>query len=245
MSRFGRAIRWVGRGVASVARQIVSGVKDGVNRLVGLPGFIASWAGLLWPMKMRLRVVILRDENNELVADPDDVMPSIEEARQIFEREANVHIQSADNAFILPLPSPAPPEALTVRCGRGAMRDELGKPGRYFKRCTARNASSFFTGYAAPITVFIVKEMEGTKTGCALGPWVRYATVSVDGLDSAIDPCEEDDDDRGPIIIDESPTPRPDQKDEVVPVDPPDDDREPLSHQCDRWWPRGTLGSRG
>lgn len=211
-SRIKNAVRKVGRAVSSGARQAVSLGKEGVNRFVGLPGYAVSRAGFLWPMKMRLRVVILRDENNQLVADPSDVVPSIQEAQEIFRKEANVRIQPFDNEFILPLPSSAPPEALDVRCGVGAFLDELGKAGGYFKRYTARSASSFFTGYATPLTVFIVRDMKGKK-GCALGPSVRYAVVSVDGLESTRDSCgsasedpitpppvEEDEDDP-PIVI--------------------------------------------
>lgn len=211
-SRIKKAAKTVGRGVSSVVRQGVSLVKEAGNRIVGIPVFVLSWAGLQWRMKLRLRVVILRDANNDLVADPKDVMPSITEAQDIFKREANVRIQPFDNEFILPAPTAAPAEALSLRCGFGLVRDELGKAGQYFKRFTARSASSFFFGYATPLTVFIVSDIKG-KGGCAIGPSVRYAVVSVDGLESDADPCgtasedpapgppEEDDDDRPPIVI--------------------------------------------
>jgi hypothetical protein len=214
-SRVRRAARSVGRAVSSVARQGVNLVKEGANRFIGLPGYTVSRLGFLWPMKMRLRVVILRDENNQLVADPSEVMPSIEEAQEIFKEEANVRFQPFDNDFIFPVPSPAPPEALDVSCGFGAFRDEIGKAGRYYKRYTARSASSFFTGYASPLTIFIVRDMQGGKA-CALGPSVSYAVVSVDGLESRADSCgpvsadpadpdpgppDEEEDDRPPIIV--------------------------------------------
>ncbi|WP_331233234.1 hypothetical protein [Natronorarus salvus] len=202
----------MGRAVSSVVRQGVNLVKEGVNRFIGIPGAVLGLIGIRWPMKMRLRVVILRDENGELVAEPEDVMPSIEEAREIFRREANVRMQPADNEFILPVPSPAPSEALYTRCSFGAFRDEITKAGRYFKRYTARSASSFFVGYATPLTIFIVKEIEGPKA-CALGPSVSYAIVSVDGLESRRDSCgtaseepapgppDEEDDDDPPIVV--------------------------------------------
>ena len=211
-SRIKKAAKAVGRAVSSVARQGVSFVKEAVNRIIGIPGFILSWAGLQWPMKTRLRVVILRDGNNDLVADPSDVMPSIEEAQEIFKQEANVRIQPFDNEFIFPAPSAAPPEALSVRCGFGLFLDELGKAGRYFKRYTARSASSFFFGYATPLTIFIVDDIKG-KSGCAIGPSVRYAVVSDEGLESTANPCgsasedpvpgppDEDEDDDPPIVI--------------------------------------------
>lgn len=211
-SRIKKAAKAVGRGVSSIARQGVSLIKEAGNRIIGIPVFVLSWAGLRWPMKMRLRVVILRDGNNDLVADPSDVMPSIAEAQEIFNREANVRIQPFDNEFIFPAPSSAPPEALSVRCGFGLLRDELGKAGRYFKRYTARSASSFFFGYATPLTIFIVDDIKG-KSGCAIGPSVRYAVVSDEGLESTANPCgtasenptpgppDEDDDDDSPIVI--------------------------------------------
>lgn len=211
-SRIKKAAKVVGRAVSSVARQGASLVKEAVNRVIGIPVFLLSWVGIQWPMKMRLRVVVLRDANNELVADPDKVMPSIEEAQDIFNEEANVRIQPFDNEFIFPAPSSAPPEALSVRCGFGLVVDELGKAGRYFKRYTARSASSFFTGYATPLTIFIVEDIKG-KSGCAIGPSVRYAVVSVKGLESTANPCgsasedptpsppDEEDDDDPPIII--------------------------------------------
>lgn len=211
-SRIKKTVRKAGRAVSSISRQGVSLVKEGANRFIGLPGYVVSRTGFIWPMKMQLRVVILRDENNNLVADPKDVRPSIEEAQKIFKREANVRIQPFDNNFILPAAIPAPREALDVRCNFGAFLDELGKAGSYFKRYKARTASSFFTGYATPITVFVVRSMKGKK-GCALGPSVRYVVVSVDGLGGRRDSCggaseepitpppvEEDEDDP-PIVI--------------------------------------------
>lgn len=212
-SKIKKAAKTVGRVATSAARMGVNAIKEGVNRFLGIPGWIAYSFGIRWPMKIRLRVVILRDQNNDLVADPKDVLPSIQEAQEIFKQEANIRIEPDPftKDFFLSPPTAAPKEVLDVRCGSGALLDEFGAAGRYFNRWKASRASSFFVGYATPLTVFIVNDIRGKK-GCSLGPLVDYVTVDLSGLSGPADPCAgkpvdpgtppgEDEDDDGPIVI--------------------------------------------
>ena len=178
----------VRRAASSVLRQVANASKEAGNRILSAPGVAGDVLGMHRPLKLRLRVVILRDEQGNLLADPNDVLPSIEDAQEIFWRDARIQIQPFEDVFIRQAPSAAPSEALDVSCGAGAWQQDLGVAGDYFRQHSARDRRSRATGYASPLTVFITRSMQRAN-GCALGPIADYATVSLPGLASRDDPC--------------------------------------------------------
>lgn len=176
-------------GAASgVLRQVANGVKEAGNRMLRAPGVVADVFGVRRPMTLRLRVVILRDEQGNLLTDPSQVLPSIEDAQHIFWRDARIEILPFDDEFIRQAPSAAPTQALDVSCGAGAWQQDLCVAGAYFRQHSALDRRSRATSYASPITVFITRSMKRAN-GCALGPIADYATVSLAGLASRADAC--------------------------------------------------------
>ena len=90
----------------------------------------------------------------------------------------------ADGVFVETLGHAAPTAALEVGCGTDAWLEEFGEAGDLFGRRTARNISGILTGYAAPVTAFIVRDVEDVK-GCSLGPLTDYVTLGLDGLENS------------------------------------------------------------
>jgi hypothetical protein len=216
-SRVKNAAKTIGRGASSLFVQGVNIIKETVNRVVGLPDFIVSLVGIRIRKKLKLKVVILRDEQGSALARPNEVMPSVLYAQHIFQTEANVRIEPVGDDFIETVQYPSPPEALDVRCDFGAWFDDLRVAGDYFGRRQARRMRSTLTGYGAPITAFIVRDVRD-KRGCSLGPLVDYVTVDLRGLedtgggdnggDSGPGPGNGDDD-RPPPVIESVTVPQP------------------------------------
>jgi hypothetical protein len=177
-----------GKAVASTGEGTFSVVKETANRVVGLPEAALNAAGVLPPKKVRLRVVVLAEATGQPVVGPldgkstkDRVMEAVEVARAIFQEEANVRIVSAGGTLVTVDTTPAPTDALTVRCEGGALKDDLGQAGFFFRNRMARNVVGTAIGAGSPITVFVVKSVVG-KHGCSLGPLTDYVTVDVDGV---------------------------------------------------------------
>jgi hypothetical protein len=175
----GRAAVSVGEGAASVAQ-------EGLNRVAGLPEAGLNAFGVLPVKRLRLRVVVLADENNDPVLSPsprDQVKEAIDVAREIFREQANVNIVAAGRTLITVDTTAAPQEALEVHCSTGALRDDLGKAGTFFRSRMARNAAGNTIGTGAPVTAFVVKKVVG-RSGCSLGPLADYVTVQADRVAS-------------------------------------------------------------
>lgn len=177
-----------GKAVASAGEGTFSVVKETANRVVGLPEAALNAAGVLPPKKLRLRVVVLTEATGQPVVGPldgkstkDRVMEAVEVARAIFQEEANVRIVSAGGTLVTVDTTPAPTDALTVRCEDGALKDDLGQAGFFFRNRMARNVVGTAIGAGSPITAFVVKNVVG-KHGCSLGPLTDYVTVDVDGV---------------------------------------------------------------
>ena len=180
------AARKVGRVARGLLSQGLNGLRDGVWRFLGIFDFAASFVNIMPRKKLRLHVVILRDESGSPVAVPSDVQSSIDIARDIFKRQANTRIVAAryqgNPVLIRTVDYPAPTAALNPRCDGGAWADDLGEAGSFYSLQTATPGHPLaITGYGAPITVIIVRNVRG-KDGCSLGPLTDYIVVDLDSV---------------------------------------------------------------
>jgi hypothetical protein len=147
------------------------------HRLVGAPEMAGALAGSRRPKRLRVRVLILRDERGKPVATPEDVEPALAEARRILGEQAAIELLPALEPLVATLEVPAPPAALDSPCAEGSWRADFGTGGAFFRRFSARRRA----GSGAPVTVFVVRDVLG-KAGCSLGPLVDYVTVDMTAL---------------------------------------------------------------
>jgi hypothetical protein len=148
------------------------------NRVVGVPELAGSLAGRRRPKKLRIRVVILRDEQGTPVATPEDVGPSLAEARRVLQQALAIDLLPAAEPLVRTLEVPAPPAALDSPCAEGSWRADFGDGGAFFRRHSERGT---VTGSGGPISVFVVRDVLG-KAGCSLGPLVDHVTVDMTAL---------------------------------------------------------------
>lgn len=149
-----------------------------ISRILGLPELVASLLGSRRSKAIRLRVVILRDEQGVPVLDGEAAATAaVEMAKAIFERECGVTVEPADDGpMITVAPTPAPTAALNVHCNLGAWTDDLGPGGAYFRGLTARRSGGVPLGRGTPVTAFVVRSVKD-RGGCSIGPLTSYVTV--------------------------------------------------------------------
>jgi hypothetical protein len=161
--------------------EAVNVLKEAGNRVLGLPDLALTLAGSRRRKKLRLCVVILRDENGKPVATPADVEPAIAEARRVLASRLAIEIVSAAEPLVTTLEERAPQTALDSPCAEGSWRADFGPGGAFFRRHVARSTIGSLTGSGAPVTAFVVRDVLG-KAGCSLGPLVDYVTIDMGAL---------------------------------------------------------------
>ena len=152
-------------------------LREAGHRLAGVPEIAGTLAGSRRPKLLRLRVLILRDEQGSPVATPEDVAPALAEARRVLREQAAIELLAALEPLVATIEVPAPSTALDAPCAEGSWRADFGTGGAFFRRFSARRRA----GSGAPVTVFVVREVLG-KAGCSLGPLVDYVTVDMTAL---------------------------------------------------------------
>jgi hypothetical protein len=149
-------------------------------RIVGLLGLFLDLLGIELRKRLRICIIILTQEKDGKefpVATPADLKPDIDAAKRIYDQAANVEL-IVDG--IHTIDARAPDANLDVHCGAGAWGDDLWVAGSWFE-LTANSycfdgAGQRLIGWAAPVIVFVVRDVEGKK-GCSIGPFSDYVTI--------------------------------------------------------------------
>jgi hypothetical protein len=159
--------------------QAANVLRETGHRLLRTPEIVGTLAGSRRRKRLRVRVMILRDETGKPVATPEDVEPALAEARRVLLEQAAIELLPALEPIVATLEVPAPPAALDSPCAEGSWRADFGTGGAFFRRFSARRGAN---GARAPVTVFVVRDVLG-KAGCSLGPLVDYVTVDMTALE--------------------------------------------------------------
>ena len=149
--------------------EIFNILKETVNRIIKFPELLLTLLGWRFTKRLKLRIVVLRDERGLPLIGNEEVTPAFDEARRILSRMAGVVVEPA-------APHAAPKAALDVHCTDGAWRDDLGQAGDFYRSLMATTTAGTLLGYGAPLTVFIVRSIS-SHNGCSLGAATDYVTV--------------------------------------------------------------------
>ena len=181
-SKIKKAAKKVGRAIRGAVSQIVSIINTVVQRIIGIPDWIGSLIGIRPQKKLRLKVVVLRDESGEYLASRKELQPIIDTAIDIYKRRCNVKIIPAEEEFIQMYDVIPPTSALDISCNSGAWKEDFGEAGSFFSLLTAvPKVGLIGFGYATPVTAIVVRDIAGKK-GCSLGPLTEYVTIDLDGI---------------------------------------------------------------
>jgi len=180
-------IKKIGKGIVSGIDSIINTAGEILGRIIGLPGFFFDLI-VPWPRKkLRMRILILQQEDGSSLDAARNLVQEARDAydlaRTIFRREANVKLISYGNlARVEVLDTNPPTAALEPRC-RGPFIDSFGEAGTFYLAHKQFSISILLLGNGAPISAFIVREIEnGDKVGCSSGAFSDHLVVSVDGL---------------------------------------------------------------
>lgn len=152
--------------------------------VAGLPDRILSPFGVQPLKKLRLCIIILRDENGVPVATEADLLPEVVRAQTLWRQLANIEII---NEGIVIDDTPAPTANLDPTCNGFQWLEDFWLPGQFFEMTISRlfptGGLSRLTGIGKPIYAFRVRSLDqgtpfaGVTTGCCLwGPQMDYIT---------------------------------------------------------------------
>jgi hypothetical protein len=165
----------VAKGVVNVLTTVFVG---GLNYFVDL---FLTWFNI--EKKLRIAVVILRDEDGVPVVKDGDVIKPISYVETTLRERFNVKLLYYGEPVVQTLPFPAPTGALNVDCvgfWPSAFTNTFGVAGSYFNANLAGwNVIPLSLNF--PITVFVVRRING-KVGCSLGGYSDYVTLGIDGV---------------------------------------------------------------
>jgi hypothetical protein len=170
----------------------------GVWGLIGLLGILLELLlnvlGIQLEKKLRICIVILRDENNNQIIESSKVIPHIKRAIDIF-KEANIKIicsgvschclplaknNQVDTNWVLTNPDSSITAVLNPHCNIKGLVKDLCLVGSVYQiytilRCFYGNWRRV-TGYGSPIVIFVVNNVVGAG-GCSFGPLTDYVVV--------------------------------------------------------------------
>ena len=158
--------------------EITNVLNEIIWRLVGLVDFVLGLLAIQPLKKIRLCIIILKDEAGTALATEASLQPAINQAITIFRDAANIHVV-VEEIHTVEVGSPA--YALDVGCNIDAWGQDLWLTGSYYQATSAwyciKGVIGRVTGFANPIVVFCVRGIPGNTAGCALGPLSDYLTI--------------------------------------------------------------------
>ncbi len=168
--------RATGRAVVGLTLDVSSGLaRAGEGARAALRGQDVGLATL------RIRMVILSDEDGHPLTTADAVQPSVDLANDVLTAEAGLRVRLEDLTVVA---APAPAAALNPRANRLLLLDDvLGRTEFYRRYCPPADLTTALVG--SPITVVVVREIAGRVTGCSLGVSADWVIVQASLFDKA------------------------------------------------------------
>ena len=158
-------------------REWHSFLKELTWRLIGLLGTFADALGWEWRKRLRINVIILSDSKGPLTTEAA-LQPFVDQARIIYDAfHVRLIVEGIHTETVEP-----PSYVLDVGCDGGALGDDFWLAGTWFELHANEWETGFegngrrLIGWASPITVFIVRDVDG-YSGCSLAFLSDYVTL--------------------------------------------------------------------
>jgi hypothetical protein len=146
-----------------------------------------GWLGIRPEKRMKLLVVIQRDEQRQPVTTMDTVSKHLAYIIDAFKAEANVVVNAVgdtntSNDYVQVEADSSGSDTLDVRCEMGAFYDNIVDAGPSFDAKILNDsfisALPRLIGHGSPVIAFAVRKFLDPRTaGCSLGPLADYVTV--------------------------------------------------------------------
>jgi hypothetical protein len=147
-----------------VGNAVFQGLKWIVNTAIGVGDVLLTLVGVMPWKKLQVEAILLVDHNGNPLAAQEDVQKALDLAKDVFAKEAKVHMYSETGVFLL---SEIPPnDVLNPDTSRW---NQFTGVGAWFRSHQRWTPAGTFLGYGAPVTVFIVNNVSADVSGDALG----------------------------------------------------------------------------
>jgi hypothetical protein len=173
--------------IGGIIRTITNWLNEIFWRIVGLPDFFLSLAGVRMRKKMHVKLIIL-NKNNVPHTNEAAVIRGIQTAQNIFNTRCNVEL--IYTGVCVPRLS-TPSEANTIECGAGGFFSDWWIGGSYFETvssdCAFEGGFKRIVGYGAELIVFVIGTVDPTSTiGCSFAATHNYIVIepNISGIQS-------------------------------------------------------------
>lgn len=171
--------------IKAAVRVVVKAVIDVVNRVTFgvldlLFGFFA------WPPKrLRLHIFVLWSVPPPVIEGTpvpleQVVQDAVDNTKRIYKKLFNVNVLPYSQSFIQVINDPVPAEALDVTCSAGI---EFSDAADYYAQLLA-GWNIIPISLTFPITVFVVRNLQGIDLGCSTSIFGDYIIVDREGLET-------------------------------------------------------------
>lgn len=116
------------------------------------------------PATLRVRVLILADEQGQPLTTPERLSGSLDLADRVFRAHAGIRVRCQGIDTVV---TPAPTTALDPRANQLLLLDDILGRTAFFREYLAARPPLAVVG--DPVTVVVVRNIAGRTTGCSLG----------------------------------------------------------------------------
>ena len=164
--------------IGGIIRTVLNWVTEIIWRIVGLPDFLLSLAGVRLRKKMYVKLIILNN-NGAAHTKEATVMRGIDTFRNLFDTACNINVIYT-GACIPQLVTPA--ESNNLDCGAGGFFGDWWIGGSYFELvsadCAFEDGWRRIAGYGAETIVFVIQNITPpTTVGCSFAGTHNYVVI--------------------------------------------------------------------
>ena len=167
----GGFIKGVGRALTGGLSVVLGGLGMLGGWIIGIPGFLIDV--IIFPISgwrpekdMRIRYIVLAEENGRPLLQPEQITATTERTAEIFLDRANIRIRGQNVLTVFG----APAAALDVPGPAASFLDQFSEAGEYF------NSLAGIGAFTTTITVFVVKSMQ-EHDGRSFGQFTNFVLV--------------------------------------------------------------------
>jgi len=173
-SAFGGLVRTATRAVGGLTLDLSSGAARAVEAAQA-----AISGDTIGPATLKVAVIILSDEAGRPLLPPTALDPALDLAGEVLSAESGIRVRITGVQVI---DEPAPPRALDPRANRKLLLDDvLGRTEFYRRHSAPVDLATAVVG--APVTVIVVRNIDGRVTGCSLGISADWVIVQASLFD--------------------------------------------------------------
>ena len=156
--------------------RLVTAVHHGIASLFLFPELLLQLCGVVPEKRLRMRIVIPRDERGQPICQSADVLPALQVALDVFYQRANVRIlpigpfvfttngaPTANDGYLCIEPSKAKRHLLDCEASHRKLFGRISYNAKVCRYCFWANWRRMI-GYGSPICVFAVRSIKTTFT---------------------------------------------------------------------------------